>query len=193
MATPLSVLGPRGAKRKPRKKPRKALPPPGRAPLQNTVHVRSIGMGGKRIEFTFSEDVMQKLLDMHEGRYAAFYYTTRAQRMHRRRLQFVRLKDLNIAGVMVMIEPPTYDPRGWLVKRVGRRFTTAVSARFLGLKNGIPKRPLMNVDDAIPGEPVWYYAENMFGLIIMLPDEDMLTTPTPRPKPGDPWDLVARR
>jgi len=182
MVKTIKSKGPRGRKRMLRKKPPGPRKPPGPAPLKNVVHLVGTGMGQKLITFTFSGDVIDRLLELHDQRYAAFYYTPRDMRKRRIRLQFVRLTDLNIPAVMILVEPPSYDPRGWVARPTQSRFTCTVSARRLGLRNGIPKR-----------HPEWYWAENMLALIINLPDEDMLGTPPPKPRPGDPPDIVARK
>jgi hypothetical protein len=182
MVKTIKPKGPRGRKRMVRKKPPGPRKPPGPTALKDTVHVVGEGIGQKMLVFTFSEDVIDRLLELHDQRYAAFYYTPRDMRKRRIRLQFVRLTDLKIPAVMIMVEPPSYDPRGRLARKQQRRFVCAVSARRLGLRNGIPKR-----------HPEWYWAENMLALVINFHDEDMLGTPPPKPRPGDPPDLVARK
>lgn len=181
MATPIKPKGPPGKRRKVRKKPRKAKPQPGATGLKETVYLRGIGTGKKLVQFTLSEDVMEKLMDLHDSRYHPLLYVPRRQRMRRIRVQFVRLVDAGMPGVMLMIEPPTYDPRGKLAKRNQRRYEVSISARKIGLINGMPRR-----------DPEWFWADNMQGLIILLPDEDMSGEPPPKRQPGDPIDLVAR-
>lgn len=182
MAKPLPPKGPRGRKRQPRRKPPKAQKPPGPEGLKEVVHYTSTGTGRRQITFTFSDDVIDRLLELHDRRFAAFYYTPRDLRKRRIRLQYVRLTDLNIPGVMIMIEPPSYDPRGRLARRIGKRFISTISARRLGFKPGIPRR-----------DPFWYWADDMLGLIINFHDEDMTGEPPPKPRPGEPLDLVARK
>lgn len=181
MATPIQPKV-KGRKRIQRKRPPKPKSPPGAAPLAETVHLIGTGAGRKLVCFTFSQDIVERLMDLHDARYEPLIYAPRAQRLRRARLQVVRLMDIGIPSVMVMIEPQiTWDPRGRLLRRVARRYTCTVSAHRIGLRAGIPRR-----------DPDWFWAENMQGLIINLPDEDISPDPPPPRKPGDPIDLVAR-
>ena len=182
MSTPIKPKGPRGRKRQPRARPPKAKKPPGPRALRDTLHLTGVGLGQRLIRFTLSEDIIDRLIELHDEKYASMYYTTIEARKRRLRLQFVRLTDLNIPAVMIVVEPPSYDPRGWLTHRVQRRYTCTVSARRLGLRSGIPRR-----------DPFWYWAENMLGLIVNFDDEDMTGDPPPKPRPGEPLDLVARK
>jgi hypothetical protein len=178
----IRTKGPRGKPRQPRQKPPKPKKPPGPNALKDKIHLTGTGTGQKLIQFTFSEDIIDRLLELHDEKFMGFYFTAREARKRRLRLQFVRLTDLKIPAVMIMVEPPSYDPRGRLARRISRRYICTVSARRLGLRPGIPRR-----------DPEWFWADNMLGLIINFEDEDMLGTPPPRPKPGEPWDLVSRK
>ena len=91
------------------------------------------------------------------------------------------IANAGIPAIMIMIEPPSYDPRGQLTQRDQKRFTCHISARRIGL-NPIKGRR----------DPFWFWAENMLGLIINLPEDDISLEP-PRKRSGDPMDLVARR
>lgn len=172
----------KGRKRIQRKKPPKPRSPPGPEGLKEVIHLISTGANKQLIRFTFSQDIVDKLMDLHDAKYHPLIYAPRSQRQRRARLQIVRLMDIGIPSVMVMIEPQiTWDPRGRLLSRIAKRYICTVSARRIGLKPGIPRR-----------DPEWFWAENMQGLIINLPDEDISPDPPPPRKPGDPIDLVAR-
>jgi hypothetical protein len=182
VATPIKPKV-KGRKRIARKRPPKAKKPPGPAGLVEHLHLTSRGKPGHPTVtcFTLSEDIIERLMDLHDQRFHPLLYVPRQQRMRRIRLQFIRMIDAGIPAVMLMIEPPTYDPRGKIARRNQKRFEVSISTRKLGLVAGHPRR-----------DPEWFWADNMLGLVVMLPDEDFSGDPPPRRQPGDPLDLVAR-
>lgn len=95
-------------------RPRRSLAPKRHPRPAKTDTVRVSFARKNTARFSFTADVMEKLLDLHLGVFGAFYvqYTPKGQRHRMFRLQFARLADLRIPAVFVRIEPPTYDPHG---------------------------------------------------------------------------------
>ena len=173
-----------------RKTKRKGPETRGRKPSTETVKVTTLARSGKSLRtarLIFSEDVVFKLLDLHERLYASFYYDSRADRLARLRFQFGRLSDTGIPGLFVRVEPPSYDPRGSRVRRVHKRrtFYCQILCKKLGLRDGI------KVTNA---ELMWHDSiDDMLhnGLYLMLPDNYVLP---PRPDAAGPenFDLTVR-
>lgn len=158
-----------------------------------TVHVYAIP--ANKVRFSFTADVMEKLLDLHLGLWGAFYFNVapRGQRHRTFRLQFVRFADLRIPAVFVMIEPPTYDPHGKRIHHTPKHPNTyACEIVATKLKLRYPFKPwhpeLLWADQGKPG--------GLNGLILNFPDEafdfDGPAVPLPFKSSGvSPLDLVA--
>ena len=90
MSAPIKAKGPRGKPRQPRQKPPKPKKPPGPNALKDKIHLTGTCTGQKLIQFTFSEDIIDRLLELHDEKFMGFYFTARETRKRRLRLQFVR-------------------------------------------------------------------------------------------------------
>lgn len=175
------------------RKPKRSLrsKPNPRPPKLETVNVYSAGKNKAR--FTFTADVMNKLVDLHLGLFGGFYFmpAAKGQRHRMFRLQFVRFADLRIPAVFVRIEPPTYDPRG---KRIHHPFPNVYASEIVAtkLKLRYPFKPhhpeLLWADQGKPG--------GLNGLILNFVDEafDFVGPAVPLPFKSSgvsEFDLVA--
>lgn len=168
------------AKPKTARKKRKRKPGGGRKPMQDTVKLMTVAPRGGatriRARLVFSEDVVEKLLELHDRTFSAFYFIPAAQRLRILRLQFGRLSDINIPGIFVHVEPPSYNPEGYRVRRItnGRRYQCELKASKLGLIDTIPATEL---------EMMWMDGpQRPHGLFLMFPDQFMLP-----PRTGKGW------
>lgn len=157
----------------------------GRPPSVDTVRVMSLKRNGvslKTLKLTFSENVILKLLELHDDRYSPFYYTPRQERLKILRVQFGRLSDINIPGIFVHVEPPSYDPKGSRVTQLpGKRaYQCRILCRKLGLKDDIPAMSL---------EVMWM--EPQRGLLVLFPDEYKLPPRAEVEREANP-DLTVR-
>ncbi len=149
--------------------PKKSLRPKRNPRPAKTETVRVIYSRKNTARFTFTADVMEKLLDLHLGVFGAMYFNVapRGQRHRAFRLQFARLADLRIPAVFVRIEPPTYDPRGKRIYHNPKHpndYNSQIVATKLRLRWPFPPyRPeLLWADQAKPG--------GLNGLILTFPD-----------------------
>lgn len=144
--------------------------------------------------FSFTLDVMEKLIDLHLGVFGAMYFNVapRGQRHRNFRLQFARLADLRIPAVFVRIEPPTYDPRGKRIRFVPpNTYICEIVMTKLRLRPGYfrPQRPeMLWADQGRLGD--------LNGLILNFPDEmfdfEGPASPLPFKSSGvSAFDLVA--
>lgn len=118
------------------------------------------------IEIRISDDIMQRLIAAHDRLYRVILppYMLKAREKHLR-IEFVRLADLSIPGVMLRIEQPSFDPRGNRVRHQGYQWYIRVSARRIGLRS-----------NHLPTVVNFYETNdsNMRGLILNFDDADML-------------------
>lgn len=172
---------------KKRRRKRKGPETRGRKPVSETVRIMALHRHGEPLRtarIVFSEDVVDKLMDLAERLYESFWYFPRDHRMKIMRLQFARISDIGIPGIFCRVEPPTYDPRGHRVRRryQRRQYYCQVLCRKLGLKDDFPTTDV---------ELMWHDLEDQRlgnGLYLMLPDHYMLP---PSPAADDPqYDLT---
>ncbi len=149
---------------------RKATP----RPLQTDI-VRAYSTRKNTIRFVFTADVLKRLIALHMKLHLLSYltmpYVDPRLRYRVFRLEFARLADLRIPGVLVRVEPPTYDPHGKRIHRVYKhrnQFFVEIVATKLKIRHPFPPRhlELLWADEGRPGE--------LNGLILTFPDEDML-------------------
>jgi hypothetical protein len=155
---------------KPSLHPKRTLGRPPRPRLTDSV--RAYSSGKNKIRFTFTADVIKKLLDMHMNIWMHMYLTqviSQQQRHRHFRLEFARLADIRIPAVFVRIEPPTYDPRGRRIRKITEnQLTCEITAPKIKVRWPIPptQMELLWADQGIPG--------GLNGLIMTFPDEYMI-------------------
>ncbi len=176
-------------------KPKRSLRPKRHPRPAKTETVNVYAGANRKVRFCFTTDVMEKLLDLHLGLWGAFYFsvTPRAQRHRMFRLQFVRFADLRIPAVFVMIEPPTYDPRGRRILHNAKEpniYRVEIVATKLKMRHPFRAQhpELLWADQGKPG--------GLNGLILNFPDEafdfEGPSVPLPFKSSGvSPLDLVA--
>jgi hypothetical protein len=164
---------PPAPKKKRRKKRRKGQ---GRKPKQGVIRIASFGRDYRSVHFVFSEDVIDKLVHMHDEEYGMFVYLTGEARYRTLRLQFARLADIGMPAILIRIEPPTYDPHGSRMRRTrtGRQYAAQILASKLRLKNGIQSQA-----------PEYFWADQpgrggLKGVIVQFDESEMLL-----PSPGE--------
>lgn len=144
------------------------------APALDRIRVTSVGQArnGKTtvertlLQFSISWDLMAELFRMHDELYKVYFYAPEPprERWRKHRLEFARLMDIHIPGVLMRIEPPNYDPHGARLRRTkGRRsFMVQVAARKLRVKPDITPKVLEHM-----------ISPEMRGIIATFPDDDM--------------------
>lgn len=122
-------------------KRRKRRPGAGAPPQKDLVHLLSTGKDKAYLRLTFTEDVIDKLVEMHSKVFGAFVTAHRLNKKYEGlRIQFARLVDMSIPGIFCRIEPPTWDPRGKRLWRApnSRRFQVTIACSKVGVKPGVP-------------------------------------------------------
>lgn len=170
---------------KPPKRRKKHKPRSGRPPLKDSVRVTAIQTPQRtQVQFTFAENVIEKLLQLHEDIYHPLYSLPYNRRWAEVRVEFARLADLGMPMVFVRIEPPSFDPRGYRLRRAtkaSRRLVVRLNPDKLGLKPGIPTK------DA---ELMWFDQDRVFrGLGLIFDDADLVPLTDERER-AMPVDLV---
>lgn len=150
----------------PKKKRRRRKPGAGRKCLVDVVHIAPIQNNCVRI--TIAENLIERLVKMNDdihGMVRVYKSILKGFEPYTGlRLQFQRFPDPEVPAVLMRIEPPTFDPRGFKFRRAdhGRRYGASVHAKHLGLKHGIPAQRL---------ETFWL--EEAFALVLVFPPEAM--------------------
>lgn len=146
---------------------RKTVP---RVWLLDSVHVVN-PKGTNKLRFTFTRDIIDRLIAAHMKLYDAFYWNVvdRTAMYRQYRLQYVRFADLRVPAVFVMIEPPTFDPRGKRLHRISNnQFYSEIVATKLKV----------NPERLHAHRAEHYWAEQglggLNGVVINLPDEAMV-------------------
>ena len=139
----------------------------GKPPSTNQVRVISTH-DGSILRFTLSDDVVQRLVALHDSLFKGLLPSTVMQhRMRHLRMEFVRFVDLAIPAVLMRIEQPTFDPKGVRLHQVkgGKRWQCQIAARRIGVRAGLPAHA---VD--------YYETEDTMlrGVIVNFADEDMI-------------------
>lgn len=168
--TKYKKVRPPGGKTK-RGTPRLRKPGGGRPPATGVVHMLTTGDSEAYVRISFSEDVIDKLVEMHAAVFGAF---TMAHRLNRNytglRIQFARLVDMSIPAVFVRIEPPTWDPKGKRLWRPphSRRLQVTIACSKIGVRPGVKPAYLEQMyHESMPGVLGG-------GMILNFPDDYMM-------------------
>lgn len=151
-------------------KRRKRVPGAGAPPQKGLVHMLSTGKNKAYIRLTFTEDVVDTLVEMHDKVFGAFVAAHRANKRYEGlRVQFARLVDMSIPGIFCRIEPPSWDARGKRLWRPphSRRFQVTIACSKIGVK-----------PNCYPVYLEQIYTESMpnilgGGMLLMFPDSYM--------------------
>ena len=176
-----------------RRKTKKGRPSRVGAPrARDTIRAFSTARDYDIVRFHFSEDIVDKLFELYDLDYALINPTYGFERHKQHRLQFVRCADMGLPLVLVRVEPPSFDPRGQRMWRPenGHQYITAIKARRIGVTDGLMNKKLEHYWADLPGR------NQLRGLIIVFPDDDMLLTPEARARAGKSrasglFDLIA--
>ncbi len=141
----------------------------GRKPTRDRVSVMALQRDDKQlnaVRFTLSENIVERLLDLHNELYPVYKAAPRHIHLRHLRLTFHRVLQISRAHVLIQAEPPSYDPRGVKVRRKNngidakaRRYIFEVRCRRIGLRPDVPTTVL---------ETEWL--DEQRGLIIYFPD-----------------------
>lgn len=163
----------------------------GRAVAVDTVRVNAT-LQGKTLVFAISEDIMDRLIELHNRVFRGYMVGIPEARQKRTmRMLFVRFIDMGMPAVMIRIEEPTFDPKGLKIWRPpdSRRWFCQIRARRIGVRDGITPQAL---------EHIWMdQSAADRGLILIFNDADMLHVGPKTDirklfgRSADPWDLRA--
>lgn len=169
--------------------------------ITDRIRVSSVGHARNGVQtkertllvFAISYDLVAELFRMHDELYKVYLYNPKPlrERWREHRVEFGRLMDMRIPGVLLRIEPPSYNPHGgrlWLPKG-SRSFHTQVAARKLRVKPNLDTKVLEHM-----------VAEDMRGIMVTFPDEDMQDidalpplAPREKPIPVNDRDMAVHR
>lgn len=161
--------------KQPRRKKKQTKPKRGR-PKATNVSVTPITQ--TKIQVTFPEEVIRRLLELHDEKHMFKYDTPREHRWAEMRIEFARLGDLGMPAVFVRFEAPSFNPRGYRLRRVGVRYIVRLNPTKIGLRHDLKtRRP----------EHMWFDIDpNILGLGLIFDDADMLS-------PGEATRLTGQR
>jgi hypothetical protein len=187
MTQPLPYATLRPPKPKGRRTKKGVLDTRGRPPAKDQVRIVSLGRDYQRVRIAFSEDILERLIEMYEYDFDQFVFGRGAMsdRYKVLRMQFAPFVNLAIPAVLMRIEPPTYDPFGSRIRRTprGRQFIVEILAAKIRVKDGIQSQNLEHYLADLPGK------NQLRGVVLQFHDDDMIF-PGPKTR-GDKYELNA--
>lgn len=150
----------------------------GRKPIPGRIRVSSNARDYRSVHLAFSEDVIEKLVELYDEDYREqipIPILRGEARYNTLRLEFVRLAWMGIPAVMVRIEPPSFDPHGSRIRRIAgsRQYMTQILAEKIGIKNGIQNQLVEYFWADLPNQG----PNPMHGVIMQFEDFEMLLPP----------------
>jgi hypothetical protein len=117
------------------------------------------------VRFTLSEDLVDRMVALHDRKWRAFIYDFDIARRYRNlRVQFIRMTDIPMAAVMLRILPPAQKGGRKLCRPLNaRQFHVDIPARKIGIADAIVTREL---------ETMWM--DSAEALIALFPEGDCI-------------------